>query len=69
MTPKEKKLKQIIKSLTETIARGGNRAAIDKLKEVLKSMKDGTWKVEKRRGRTPKKKSEKAEAKLEAEIK
>tara|TARA_R110000803_G_scaffold8577_4_gene27418 strand:+ start:767 stop:976 length:210 start_codon:yes stop_codon:yes gene_type:complete len=68
MASKEKKQKEIIKSVTETIARGGNTVTIDKLKEILKSMKAGTFKVEKRRGRTPKKKSEASEAKLEATI-
>ena len=63
MTKKEKKRLEIIENLTRTIENGGNPTSIYKLKEILQSMKDGTFTIQKRRGRTPRKKSEKEELK------
>ena len=61
-TKKKKKenLKNIIENLKHTISMGGNSVNIEKLKEILKNVEEGTHVIKKRPGRRgkPKKKDE-----------
>jgi len=62
-TKKKKKenLKQIIENLKHTISMGGNPVNIEKLKEILKNVEEGTHVIKKRpgrRGKPAKKKEE-----------
>jgi hypothetical protein len=52
----DKKTKEIIENLNRSIALGGNPQSIEKLKEILKSVEDGTYvsQFKKRANRKPK---------------
>lgn len=52
----DKKTKEIIENLNRSIALGGNPQSIEKLKEILKSVEDGTYvsQFKKRAKRKPK---------------
>lgn len=52
----DKRTKEIIENLNRSIALGGNPQSIEKLKEILKSVEDGTYvsQFKKRANRKPK---------------
>jgi|TARA_B100001093_G_C26111914_1_gene711253 hypothetical protein len=52
----DKKTKEIIENLNRSIALGGNPQSIEKLKQILKSVEDGTYvsQFKKRAKRKPK---------------
>lgn len=52
----DKRTKEIIENLNQSIALGGNPQSIEKLKQILKSVEDGTYvsQFKKRANRKPK---------------
>lgn len=52
----DKRTKEIIENLNRSIALGGNPQSIEKLKQILKSVEDGTYvsQFKKRANRKPK---------------
>jgi hypothetical protein len=69
MAKKKKKDKspEIIANLKHTISMGGNSVNIEKLKEILKNVEEGTHVIKKRPGRRgkPKKKEEPRDPNME----
>lgn len=55
---KEERTAEIISNLEGIIERGGNSDTIEKLKQTLERIKNGTHTIQKRRGRKPSRKSE-----------